>query len=430
MYRYGKKKIVILGTGFGGLRAARRIGRSIKNLRLMDKYEVILIDRHNYHTYTPTLYEAATTSKNTANYCDLKRIITFPIAEVIRNEPINFIHNSVEALDLRNGDVHLKGATLPFDYLVLALGSETNYFEIPGLQENALPLKTFIEALALRDKVLDAFTANRETLKIVVGGGGATGVELSGELQHWLCELSEESNSRCKAEVTLISGGANILQNFDSKLVNAASARLNALNVHLINGERIKEAKPGLVILDSGREVPYDILIWTGGVKASQLMAALPLKQGAPGRVEVIGGMECLPQTPDLELYGKIYGLGDAICFFDPKTQKPVPLVARAAILQADVVAKNIIADIQFVEGLSKVQKRLRYEPQAYPYVTPVGGKFAIAKIGRFIFSGFPAWIFKGIIELNYLLSILSPFHALRIWLKGLRIFIQNDRLG
>jgi NADH dehydrogenase len=430
MYRYGKKRIIVLGAGFGGLRAARELAKSIKNLGLIDSYEVVLIDRHNYHTYTPTLYEAATTSKTTANYCDLKRIITFPIEEIIGGLPITFIHNTAKALDLYEGDVHLPGATLPFDYLVLAIGSETNYFNISGLQKYALTLKTFMDAMRIRDKIIEAFTGGAKELNIVIGGGGPTGVELSGELQHWLCELTEEYNSKCKAKVILVSGGSGILAGFDEKLINTAVGRLHQLGVEIINGEKVKEAKEKEIILDSGRKLPYDLLIWTGGVKASSLMATLPLKQSVPGKVEVIGGMECLPQTPDLKLYGKIYGLGDAICFFDPKTSRPVPLVARAAMLQADVIAKNIIADIQFNLGICKMRRRYRYEPQNYPYVTPVGGKFAIAKIGKFVFSGFPAWAFKGLIELNYLLSILSPLHAIKIWLKGLKIFIQNDRLG
>jgi len=140
--------------------------------------------------------------------------------------------------------------------------------------------------------------------------------------------------------------------------------------------------------------------------------------------VEVAGELECLPQTPDLKLYGKIYGLGDAVCFYDPVTGKPIPGVARAALSQAKVVAHNVFCDIQ------KNKNRKKYKPMEYPYVIPIGGKWAIVKIGPFVIAGFCGWILKGLVELNYLLSIMPFFKAIKLWLTGLRIFVQNDRLG
>jgi len=122
--------------------------------------------------------------------------------------------------------------------------------------------------------------------------------------------------------------------------------------------------------------------------------------------------------------------LGDAVCFYNPKTQKPVPGVARAAISQANVVAHNIFEEIK-KELNPHYQLRIKnYHPMEYPYVIPVGGKFAVAKIGPLIISGFFGWVLKGLVELNYLLSIMPLHRALIIWLKGLWIFIQNDRLG
>jgi NADH dehydrogenase len=118
------------------------------------------------------------------------------------------------------------------------------------------------------------------------------------------------------------------------------------------------------------------------------------------------------------------------ICFYNPSTKRPIPGVARAALVQANIVAHNIIEDIRAAEKLSKNIKHKIYWPLNYPYIIPVGGKYAVAKVGPFVIKGFIAWIFKGLVEFFYLSSIMPLREAIKIWLTGLRIFIQNDRLG
>lgn len=426
-----KPRVVILGAGFGGLRAAVLLSKknSPKNC------EIVLIDRNAYHTYAPTLYEAATTSKETANYLDLKQIVTLPIAELIKNSGVRFIQGEVKTLDLINGDAryaennNADGEIIKFDYLVLAPGSETNYFDIPGLKENSLPLKTFMDALKIRDKVLDLIESGKNDIRIAIGGGGPTGVELAGELQEWLFELKIK-NSKYNPRITIIDGAPSILPGFPEKIVKPVQKRLKKLDIEAVTSEIIKKASTDKITLESGRELRYDVLIWTGGVKAAPVMGALPLKLEKRGRVEVIGEMECLPQSPDLKLYGKIYGLGDAVCFYDPETGKPIAGVAQAAISQANVVAHNILEYIKKSSDPNYQLQIINYRPKDYPYVIPVGGKWAVARVGSLVISGFFGWVLKGLVELKYLLSIMPFWQSLKIWLKGLRIFIQNDRLG
>ena len=439
------KKIVILGAGFGGIKAAFEICKKLKQLALEGKYELILVDKNSYHTYTPTLYEVAATSKNLANQIDLKSIVTFPLAEIFKGRKITLLQKTVSALDLLDGDIHFSdgpsatlkaGQKLKFDYLVLALGSEANYFNIPGLKENSLVLKNFLDALKIRDAIWRRAEAGEKNIKIVIGGGGSTGVELAGEIKSWLCQLEEEF-AKCNASVRIIEGTPSILSGFDERIIKKVTKRLRKIGVELLLNELIEKVEPGLpgqgkAILKSGRVADYDILIWTGGVKAASLVGALPLKKEQKGRVEAVGEMECLPQSPDLKLYGKIYGLGDAVCFYNPLTGKPVPLLAEAAIQEAKVVAYNIIEDIKFAEGLTKKPRHKKYNPaKEFPYVIPVGGKYAVAKIGPLVISGFLGWVTKGLVEIYYLLfNVLPPWQALKVWLKGLWIFIQNDRLG
>lgn len=415
-----KPCIVILGAGFGGLRAAKLISQKLKSGRI--DCEIILIDRNDYQTYTPTLYEAATTSKETANYLELKKLVTFPVEELIRNTGIKFIHSEVESLDLVGGDIHCtNGEKLKFNYLVLAPGSETNYFGIPGLKENSLAMKTFMDSLKIRDVVLEKIS-EKGKIDVIIGGGGSSGVELAGEIKSWLCELEKEK--KCKANLKIIEAAPTVLPGFSAKVIKEAEKRLKFLGVEVISNEAIAKADKNKVILKTGNEIYYEVLIWTGGTKASDLLSAMPLKLEKRGRVEVAGGMECLPQTSDLKLYGKIYGLGDTVCFYDPKTQKPIPGVARAALSQASIVAHNIFCD------LKGSKKHKEYRPMDYPYIIPIGGKWAIAKIGPLVIAGFFGWILKGLVELNYLLSVMQFWKAIKLWFKGLKIFIQNDRLG
>jgi NADH dehydrogenase len=429
-----KRKIVILGAGFGGIKAAFSICRAIESRKLQDKYELVLVDKNFYHTYTPTLYEVATTSKETASQVNLEQIVTFSIPQIFKGRCLTFLQKTVAKVDLIGGDVHFHGGEkLKFDYLVFALGAETNYFDIPGLKENSLSLKTFKDAILIREKILGLVYEIQpsQELKILVGGGGATGIELAGEIQSWLIDLNKEFK-KFRFSVKIVEAAPAILSGFDKRVAEKVTRRLKKINVEVLAGETIEKVEPNKVFLKSQKTVDFDILIWTGGVKAVSLMAELPLKKEQRGKVEVVGEMWCLPHTPDLKLYGKIYGLGDAVCSYNPETGKPVPLIAEAAIEQAKVVAHNILEDIKVEEGLAKLPDYKKYRPEKeFPYIIPVGGKFAVAKWGPLVLSGFSGWILKGLVEIYYLLfNVLPPFQAIKIWLKGLWIFTRNDRLG
>ncbi len=430
-----KKKIVVLGAGFGGLKAAWNLSAGIKKMKLRDSYEIFLIDRNGYHTYYPTLYEIATTSKNLANQIDLKAIVTVPLEEIFSDSHVTVIRNRIKELDLIEGDIHAEnGEKYGFDYLVLALGTEVNHFDIPGLAENSLSLKSFMDAIQIRDSVwnlIEGAPKDRQ-FNIIIGGGGSTGVELAGELKSWLCQLSDEKTTLCNVNLRIIQATQTVLPGFHPRIIDKVTRRLNEIGVDIVAGEGIVKVEKEKIHLTGGRIVPYDLLIWTGGVKASSLMDTLPVKKENRGRTEVSETMFCLPQTPDLELYGRIYAIGDAVCVYDPSTGKPIPQIAEAAIEQGKIAAHNILEDIRFAEHLTDSPAHRTFTPKSeYPYVIPVGAKYAVAKIGPIIICGFPGWILKGLIELYYLiLNVLPVRKALAMWLHGLKIFIQNDRLG
>ncbi len=428
-----RKNIVILGAGFGGLKITLILAKYLKSAGLEKKYRIILVDRNDYHTYTPMLYEIATTDKATADYAGLKSVAAFPIEAALRNFPVVFLKDEVESLDVaekRCVFLRLNGR-LDFDYLTLALGSETNYFNIPGLKEKSLSFKSLIDALRIRDHIWDAAkTEKRKELRVVVGGAGPAGVELAAEITCLACQM-EESGALCNVKATIIEGGQGILPGFPPKVVEAAARRLKSLNVELATGNVIESVEDGAVILKNKRAVPFDILIWTGGTKAPTIAVSSgdSLKTDPRGRIEVMKELACLPTNPNLRVLKNVYAIGDIICFYD-ENNRPIPAVVKAAIKQAEVAAANVIAGIEAEESGLKTAEQRVYHPRAYPYIIPLGGKYAVAKVGPFILKGFFAWVAKGLVEFGYLCAILPKFQALKIWLKGMRIFVSNDRLG
>lgn len=210
-----QKKIVVLGAGFGGLRASTRIAAGIQANRL--KHEVVLIDRNEHHTYTPLLYEVATTSKETASNIKLHNLATYNIPSLIAQFPIEFIQGEVKDIQFDTGKIFLESRVIHADHLVIALGAESNFFNIPGLQEYSVPLKTFWDAVRIRERIVEAITQN-DQVRILVGGGGPTGVELAGELKEWCGELKSDFPS-CRLEVGILEGSPSILQGFDAKVV-------------------------------------------------------------------------------------------------------------------------------------------------------------------------------------------------------------------
>ncbi len=401
-----KSTVVILGGGFGGLRAAIRLAKKIRHHHMEGYFRVLLIDRNGYHTYTPTLYEAATTSKEAANYFVLQKIVTVPIEEITGKYGVQFLKAEIAGLDIGTRAVRLAdGQEVAYDSLLLALGAETNYFDIPGLKEHSVPLKTFIDSIRIRDKIFEMIQTKKD-IRIVIGGGGSTGVELAGEIQNWFGD---------RITTTIVEAGPSLMLGFPEKVTGKIRKRLSDLGAEVLANEAIAHVAPGKAMLKSGKAIPFDLMIWTGGVKASHLMSSPMFKTDPKGRVEV---------ASDLKAADHVYGIGDAVCFINPRTGKPVPGVARVAIMQADTAADNIWSD------LIRRPDHHAFEPVDLPYIIPVGGKWAVAKFGPFIFAGLSGWILKGLVEANYLISVLPFWKAIKNWLRGLSIFVKNDRLG
>ncbi len=417
------KTIAILGGGFAGLRSALTLS---KKLRRDTVYRIILIDERPIHLYTPDLYEISTAYHDEiteACLTQLKDAVAIPFQKIIKERRIEFLRDRVTKILPGEKRVALQDhGVLAFDYLVVALGSVVNYYGIPGLEEYASPLKTLLDGLAINCH-LDMHFHNlwkREVKKevhIVVGGGGATGVEFASELPGCIHKLSGKYNYPIeKIHITLLEGSGE-LTGQGEKVTNAILKRFQKLGVNVCLNTFIKKIDPtGLHVQTPSKEkkiFPTDLLIWTGGVKPNPLIRESFQTTSKNGALTV---NEYLQSTA----FPFIFAAGDNAYFIDSKDQKPAPMLAQIAFAQGKLIAENILAEI-----IGKKKKVYRVSIKGI--IIPLGGKYALLKKGRFVIKGYFMWVLRRLVDLRYALSILPFRYALKKWIHDTNIFVGND---
>lgn len=427
IYESGRKNIVILGAGFGGITALITLYRLLRRRHLAGAYQLVLVNRTNHHLYTPALYEIAAVPKDEAGGTGLKAMVCIPLEEIIARLPgVRFIGEEVAALDPETHTITFSsGAVINFDYALAALGSETNFFGIDGLAEHAFPLKTFADALSLRNRVEEL--ARREgDFKIIIAGGGATGVEFSAELVHYLCYLKERARAgKCREEITIVEAAPEILSGFSPEIVRQARRRLAALGVKIVAASPISRVSASRVILSDGRALPYQLLVWAAGVKPASVLRNFGLALDRRGGILV---NEYLQARPDASAparrataaSGRIYAIGDNASA-RPRRGAALPLNVPVAEAEARLAARNIAAAIGG-------RRERPFRPLSrYPFILAVGGKYALTDLVIAKFFGFAGWALKQLVELRYLLFILPPHRAFRMWWRAVYYSTRND---
>lgn len=418
-------QIVIIGGGFGGVGVAKALASA--SWRMGGNIHITLIDKNRYHTFYPNLYEVATAyvPENSAisekiNFHELFSSASCSFDEIFLDDlNISFLKGEVGGVNFKEQKVILKSEEeIQYDFLVMGAGSETNYFNIPGLYENSIPLKNLADSLLVRNS-LDELFANspkNKVLKIVIGGGGFTGCEFAGELIGFLEKLSKiHGRPKFYFECSIIDGAPNLLSGGATPWAQKkAKERLENLGVKLLLGKKVKEVKNKKIILEDDSIVEYDALIWAGGVRGNMLsknLESIRLERGS-----------CIFVDSYLRIspYKNVFGIGDAIYCVNEKTGFPLPMTASMAIREAKFVAENVKRAIE-------KRKLLNYEPKFPGFVIPIGGKYALFEKGPIHISGFLPWFLKDLISLKYWISILRIKRGFNHWRRGLQIFIKND---
>jgi NADH dehydrogenase len=379
--------VVIIGAGFGGLAAAKTLGKA--------PVDLVVIDQHNYHLFQPLLYQVATAGLSPAD-------IASPIRQVLRGQPNTAVMLAkVSGVDLARKEVIAEGRRIGFDKLIVATGARHGYFGHDEWEKHAPGLKRIDDATYLRRRILLAFEKaetvtdaeeRRRLLNFVVVGAGPTGVEMAGaiaELARKALAADFRAIDPSKARIILIEAGPRVLPSFDPPLSDAATRALEKLGVEVCLGGVVTSVDTDGVIV-AGERMEARTIIWAAGVMASPAGNWLNAKTDRAGRVIV---------EPDLTIPGhpEIFVIGDAASARDPD-DSPLPGVAPVAKQQGAYVAKRIVAELQ-----GKACPPFRYRD--FGSLATIGRKNAVVQMKGIRVSGFIAWLVWCVAHIYFLIG-------------------------
>ncbi|HTZ84430.1 MAG TPA: NAD(P)/FAD-dependent oxidoreductase [Candidatus Acidoferrales bacterium] len=421
-------RVVIVGAGFGGLEAARALGNA--------PVHVTLIDRRNYHTFQPLLYQVATAGLSPGE-------IAAPVRSILRSyKNIEVLMAEVTGFDVTHQIVKTPDLEIMYDYLIVAAGAGHSYFGHDEWEPFAPGLKTIEDAIEIRRRVLLAFElAERQAaagestshIDFVVVGGGPTGVELAGTLaeisRHALTHEFRSINP-ARTRVILLEGGPRILPSYAEDLSRSAEQQLGHLGVDVRTSTMVTQVEAGAVYLGNTR-LPATVIIWAAGVAASPLGKSLGVPVDRAGRV---------PVQPDLSLaaHPNVFVIGDLAAGKDDQG-KPLPGVAPVAIQQGKFVGKLIRSEVKSGSGRSPIS-----HPQnggqgsvprpAFHYwdkgsLATIGRAAAVAEFGRIHISGYVAWLSWLFVHIFFLIGFRNRLLVFIQWAWSYVTYERGARL-
>ncbi|MBZ5573407.1 MAG: NAD(P)/FAD-dependent oxidoreductase [Acidobacteriia bacterium] len=411
-------RIVIVGAGFGGLQAARRVAKS--------PVQVTLIDRRNHHTFQPLLYQVATAGLSPGE-------IAAPIRWIVRGQRnIEVLLGEVQNFDLEKRIAKLQDLEVPYDFLIIAAGASHAYFGHDEWEPFAPGLKTIEDALEIRRRVLLAFElAERQvasgegpaTLNFIIVGGGPTGVELAGtlaEISRRVLADEFQSIDPKSTRIILLEGGPRILPAYPEDLSRSAEEQLQQLGVEVHTSAMVTAVEAAAVRIGQTR-LPAAVILWAAGVAASPLGKKLGAPTDRVGRVLI---------NPDLSIPGhpEVFVIGDLASLKD-EHGKMVPGVAPAAMQQGVAAARNIENDLE-----GRPRRNFHYFNKGN--LATIGRAAAVAEFGKIHISGFVAWLSWLFIHIFFLIGFRNRIIVLIQWAwsyltyeRGARLITGDQRL-
>ena len=399
-----KPRVVILGAGFGGLATAHALGRDA---------EITVVDRNNYQTFLPLLYQVATAGIAADH-------IAYPIRGALRKAGGRFFMGSPISIDHKNKTIKIDSSeVIPFDHLVIALGSTTADFGIPGVNEFGLGMKSIHESLVIRSEIMrryeDLCRFQDETrLKVVIVGGGPTGVEMAGALSELVKGplRRDQAHAAANIDVYLIEAGPRVLPMFDQSLTDKAQVELQKLGVNLMLKTSVKSLESGQINFIDGTSMRAHVVIWAAGVTSSPAIYDLSVPtQGARLKTEL---------TMQVSNYPYIWAVGDCAGVLDANGRF-LPQVAPVAMQQGRFVAAQI-------KRLSKSQALKEFVYKDKGSMATIGRHKAIIQIKRFKISGPIAWFGWLFLHIFYLMGGRNRIGTIADWSWNYLTFDRGNR--
>ena len=399
-----KPRVVILGAGFGGLTAARAMAKDA---------DVTLVDRHNFQTFLPLLYQVSTAGLAADH-------VVHPIRGALRKSGVKFRMGSPLSVDHKNKTVKLDSSeVLEFDHLVVALGSSTADFGVPGVAEYGMGMKSVNEAITIRAAVMRRFEdlcrfEDDTRLSIAVVGGGPTGVEMAGAL----AELkrgplkNDMAHAAKHIDIYLIEAGPRILPMFSEKLSTRAESDLRKLGVIVRTNTAVREVQSRKIIIKEGEPIPAEITVWAAGVKGEPTAGVLNLP--------IIGSRIDVEESLRVNHYPHVWAVGD-IAGAKGADGRFLPMVAPVAMQQGRFVAKQIM----------RAHRGQALQPFKYVdkgSMATIGRHKAVVEVKKFRMAGIPAWYAWLWLHLFYLLGGRNKIGTMADWTWNYLTFDRGNR--
>lgn len=408
-----QKRVVIVGAGFAGLTLAKKLSSKY--------FQVILIDKNNYHQFQPLLYQVATSGLEPSS-------ISFPLRKIFQHRKNVYIRIAeVTRINPEENRIKTSVGDMDFDFLILAHGAETNYFGNPSLQQNSYAMKSIAEALYLRNTLLQNFEkaliSNDEKerdalLQIVIVGGGPTGVELAGaiaEMKNNILPKDYPELDFKQMTIVLIEASSRLLSGISEESGKTAQQYLEVLGVKVQTGALVSSYDGHTVVLGNGTSLITNCLVWAAGVQGL-LLKGLPVSAAAQNNGIKVDAFNRINGMTN------IFAIGDVAAMQSEDTPKGHPQVAPVAIQQAGLLADNLKRIVSGTE-----LKPFRYHDKGS--MATIGRNLAVVEMGKLKIKGFSAWAIWMLVHLMSIIGIKNRLLILINWIWHYITYDQSLRL-
>ena len=406
-------RIVIVGAGFGGLSLARKLAKT--------NYQIILIDKNNYHQFQPLFYQVAMAGLEPSS-------IAFPLRKIFQRKKNVFIRvTEVTDIDSENNQITTPLGILEYDHLVISIGAKTNFYGNKNLEEKCISMKSVSEALYLRNRILSDyekaisttdFIERQGLIDIVIVGGGPTGVEVAGalaEMKKYIIPKDYNELDFNEIDIYLIQSSSCLLQGMSSDASKGAKLFLENLGVKVILNTRVTDFDCEHVYLANDTKIQAQKVIWAAGITGNKI-------NGLPDKILTYGNRLKVNRFNQIEGFSNIYALGDIAYMEEENYPKGHPQVAQVAIQQANKLSEN----------LKNKLKGKKNEPFFYKdlgSMATIGRNRAVVDLPRFKFKGFFAWVVWLIVHLFSLIGVKNKVFVFLNWVWNYFTYDQSLRL-